>query len=228
MKKLWILLAVVVVVAVVAAIMLTGKEPAWSVEGRLVTADSCAVGCPCIFGEPPTHATCQYVGIFRVEKGNYGEVNLENTSFALVGEFARPTQAAAQDYQYVAYYIDANASRPQRRALRKILTGPAFADLGKPAEVKEVAIGMTGMEAFGQVGKTYGGTVGDIAKVEVTPIEGAIPGKPLTVENSAEPLFHWTALGKASNSYYKAGGKDFQFEGTSGESHRFSFSGGGD
>ncbi len=228
MKKLWLVIGLLVVVVVVVGGMLMGKEPAWSVEGRLVTADSCAVGCPCIFGEPPTHATCQYVGIFRVEKGNYGEVNLENTSFALAGEFARPTHDPAQEYRYVAYYVDTNASSEQRKALRKILTGPAFAALGKPAEVKEVAIGLTGLEAFGQVGQTYGGTVGEIAKVEVTPIEGAIAGKPLTVENSAEPLFYWTALGKASNSFYRAGGQSYQFDGTSGESHRFSFSGGGE
>lgn len=228
MKKLWIFIAAVVVVAVVVGLLLMGKEPAWAVEGRVVTADSCAVGCPCIFGEPPSHATCQYVGIFRIEKGNYGNVNLENSSFAMVAEFARPTPEAAQEYRYVAYYVDTNASRAQRRALRKILTGATFAGLGKPAEVKEVAIGLTGMEAFGQVGQTYGGTVGEIAKVEVTPIEGAIAGQALVVENSAEPLFTWTALGKASNSFYKAGGQDFQFDGTSGESHRFSFSGGGE
>ena len=94
--------------------------------------------------------------------------------------------------------------------------------------MKEVAIGLTGLEAFGQVGQTYGGTVGEIAKVEVTPIEGAIAGQALTVKNSAEPLFHWTALGRASNSFYRAGGQSYQFDGTSGESHRFSFSGGGE
>ncbi len=228
MKKLSLIIGLLIVIVFVVGVMLMGKEPAWSVEGRLVTADSCAVGCPCIFGEPPTHATCQYVGIFRTEKGNYGDVDLASTSFAIAAEFARPTQAAAQEYRYIAYYIDNGGTPEQRKALRSILTGPTFAGLGKPAEVKEVAIGLTGMEAFGQVGKTYGGTVGDVAKVEVTPIEGAIAGKPLTVENSAEPLFYWTALGKASNSFYRAGGQDFQFNGRSGESHKFSFSGGGE
>ncbi len=192
-----------------------------------MTADSCVVGCPCIFGEPPSHPTCQHVGIFRVEEGNYGDVDLADSSFAIAGEFARPTREAAQEYRHIAYYIDSGASEEQKKALRKILTGPTFAPLGKPAEVKEVSIGLTGMEAFGQVGKTYGGAVKKIAKVEVTPIEGATAGQPLVVENSAEPLFNWTALGKASNSFYKAAEKNFEFNGTSGESHRFSFRGGG-
>ena len=75
---------------------------------------------------------------------------------------------------------------------------------------------------------TYGDMVGDIAKVEVTPIAGARADEPMIVENSAEPLWHWTALGKSTSSYYRSGGQDYSFEGTSGESHKFAFSGGGD
>jgi len=52
--------------------------------------------------------------------------------------------------------------------------------------------------------------------------------KPLVVENEAEPGLKWTALGKASNSFYRSAGKDYKFEGTSGESHKFAFKGGGE
>jgi hypothetical protein len=37
------------------------EEPAWSIEAKMISADSCSVGCPCILGEPPTHGQCQYV-----------------------------------------------------------------------------------------------------------------------------------------------------------------------
>jgi hypothetical protein len=94
------------------------------------------------------------------------------------------------------------------------------------AELKEVPIKFENLDAFGQVGKTVSGTAGDIAKVEVTPIAGGTdPDKPLAVDNEAEPGLKWTALGKTSNSFYRAAGKDYKFEGTSGESHRVAFKG---
>ncbi len=123
--------------------------------------------------------------------------------------------------------MDSGATSEQQEALRKILTGPACAPLGEPAEVEALPISVEGLESFGQVAMTYGGTVGEIAQVTVTPIEGARSGEPLVIENSAEPLFHWTALGKASSSFHSSGGQNFSFEGTSGESHKFAFSGGG-
>jgi hypothetical protein len=71
--------------------------------------------------------------------------------------------------------------------------------------------------------------VGEIAKVEVTPIAGGTdPTKPLAVENEAEPCMKLTMLGKTSNSFYRSAGKDYKFERTSGESHLMALKGGGE
>jgi hypothetical protein len=70
--------------------------------------------------------------------------------------------------------------------------------------------------------------MGEIAKVELTPIAGGTnKDKPMVIENQASPGFEWTALGKTSNSFYKSAGKDFKFDGTSGESVKFAMKGGG-
>ncbi|MDH3254164.1 MAG: DUF1326 domain-containing protein [Acidobacteriota bacterium] len=203
-------------------------EPPWAVSGKVLATDNCVIGCPCIFGEQPSHNTCRFVAIFQAEGGHFGEVDLTGTRFAMAGEFTRANEQGEQKYLYVAYYVDSGAGTEQQKALRTILTGPAFAPLGEPGEVKALPISFEGLENFGLVGMTTGGTVGDIAKVEVTPIAGAKAGEPMIVENSAEPLWHWTALGKATSSYYRSGGRDYSFEGTSGESHKFAFSGGGE
>ena len=224
MKKLSLINGLLIVVVVVVGGMLMGKEPAWSLEGRLIAVDSCAVGCPCLLGEPPTHPTCQVVEIWRIDKGHYGDVMLDGASFAHAAEFSHPARESPREYHFVAFYIDSGASREQKQAIGKILAGAAFAEFGEPVEIKEVAIGLTGMEAFGQVGKTYGGTVGDIAKIELTTI-GIAPDKPLLIENAA-PGFPWVAVGKSSNSFYKSAGRNFHFDGTSGESARFTLSGG--
>jgi hypothetical protein len=42
------------------------------------------------------------------------------------------------------------------------------------------------------------------------------------------PGFEWTALGKTGKSFYKSAGKDFKFDGNSGESVKFVMKGGGE
>ena len=129
------------------------EEPAWSIEAKMISADSCSVGCPCIFGEPPTHGQCQFVALWQVDSGRYGDVKLDGVKFAFAGEFAQKVIGEPVKKAFVAYYIDSGASAEQKEALRKLFTGPSFAGMGPVAEVKEVAINFENLEAFGQVGK---------------------------------------------------------------------------
>jgi hypothetical protein len=205
------------------------EEPAWALEGKMISADSCSVGCPCILGEPPTHGQCQFLALWQVVNGRYGDVKLDGVKFGLAGEFAQKVIGEPVKRSFVAYYIDSGASAEQREALRKLFTGPSFAALGQAAEVKEVAINFENLDAFGQVGKKVSATVGELAKVEVTPIGGGTDStKPLAVENEAEPGMKLTMLGKATNSFYRSAGKEYKFDGTSGESHLMAIKGGGE
>ena len=205
------------------------EEPAWSLEGKMISADSCSPDCHCIIGGPPDNGLCKFFAIVQVENGRYGDVKLDGVKYGIAGEFALKIIGEPIKHSFVAYYIDSSASAEQREALRKLFSGPSFAAMGQAAELKEVAIKFENLEAFGQVGKTVSGTAGEIAKVEVTPIAGGTdPSKPLAVDNEAEPGLKWTALGKTSNSFYRSAGKDYKFEGTSGESHRIAFKGGGE
>jgi hypothetical protein len=182
-----ILTIIAVAVGAIQTVARAAEEPAWSLEGKNISADSCSVGCPCILGEPPTHGQCQFVGLWEVDNGRYGDVKLDGVKWGLAGEFTQKVIGERTKNTFVAYFIDSGASAEQKEALRKLLTGPSFAALGQAAEVKEVAINFENLDAFGQVGKTVSCTVGQIAKVEVTPIAGGTdPNKPLTVENEAE------------------------------------------
>jgi hypothetical protein len=204
------------------------EEPAWSIEGKMISADSCGPDCHCIIGGPPDGGLCKFLALCQADNGQYGEVKLDGVKFGLAGEFALKVVGQPIKHTFVAYYIDSGASAEQKEALRKLFTGPTFVAQGQATEVKELAINFENLDAFGQVGKTVSATVGDIAKVEVTPIPGGTdPTKPLAVDNEAEPGLKWTALGKTSNSFYHSAGKDYKFEGTSGESHRFAWKGGG-
>jgi hypothetical protein len=206
------------------------EEPAWSLEGRHISADSCGVACPCNIGGPPDNGECRFIQMRQVDKGHYGDVKMDGVRFVIVGVFTRKVADEPAKFNFVAYYIDSGASAEQKEALRKLLSGPSFAGLGQPAELKEAAIKFENLDAFGQVGKTASATMGEIAKVEVTPIGGGThPENPMVIENQATKTFEWTALGKtSSDSFYKSAGKDFKFDGKSGESVKFAMKGGGE
>jgi hypothetical protein len=228
MKMHLVALAGLAAVAVLQTAARAAEEPAWSIEGRMISADSCGPDCHCIIGGPPDHGLCKFFAICQIDNGQYGDVKLDGVKYGLAGEFIQKIIGEPVKRSFVAYYIDSGASADQKEALRKLFSGPSFAGMGQPAEVKEVAIKFENLDAFGQVGKTVSGTVAEIAKVEVTPIAGGTdPDKPLAVDNEAEPGLKWTALGKTSNSFYRSAGKEYKFEGTSGESHRVAFKGGG-
>jgi hypothetical protein len=156
-----------------------------------------------------------------IDKGHYGNVDLAGVKWGIGGAFGRSARGGEQEYDFIAYYIDESATAEQKSALKSIFASKAFEPMGAAKEVKEMAITFSGMDDFGMAGKTYSGSIGSIAKVEITPVSGAMKDKPIVVENSAEPLFYWTALGKTSGSYFKGAGMDWTFNGTSGESHRF-------
>ncbi|HET9378879.1 MAG TPA: DUF1326 domain-containing protein [Chthoniobacterales bacterium] len=227
MKRISITIAVAV--AVIQTVARAAEEPAWALEGRSISADSCGVDCPCNLGGPPQNGECRFIQIRQVDKGRYGDVKLDGVKFGMAGQFTREVTGGPTKFSFVAFYIDSGATAEQKEALRKLFSGPSFAGLGQPAELKEAAIKFENLDAFGQVGKTASGTMGEIAKVEDTPIGGGThQDDPMVIVNQASPGFEWTALGKTSNSFYKSAGKDFKFDGTSGESVKFSMKGGGE
>ncbi len=195
----------------------------WSIEGRAVAVDNCVIGCPCLLGEPPTHPTCRVTEVMQVDKGHFADVILDGTSFAYAAEFSKASRESALEYHFTAFYIDSGAAPEQRRALRKVLTYPPYSEFAEPAEIREVPIDLD-MEAWAKVGQPHGATVGDVARIEVSTLAGGDPREPLVLTNGA-PGFPWCAVGKSVDSFYRSAGKNFSFDGTSGESFRFVLAG---
>ncbi|MCP4985150.1 MAG: DUF1326 domain-containing protein [Colwellia sp.] len=53
-------------------------ESGWSIEGEYFEGCTCNPGCPCLFGSEPTHnRTCKITGVFHINKGKYGQHNLD-------------------------------------------------------------------------------------------------------------------------------------------------------
>src|SRR3981081_3751430 len=182
MKRISIIIAVAV--AVIQTVGRAAEEPAWSIEGRMISGDRWGPDCHCIIGGAPDHGLCKFFAMCQIDNGQYGDVKLDGVKYGLAGEFTQKIIGEPIKRSFVAYYIDSGASAEQREALRKLFAGPSFAGMGQSAELKEIPITFENRAALGKVGKTVSGTAGDIAKVEVTPIAGGTdPNKPLAVDN---------------------------------------------
>jgi len=61
--------------------------PAWHVAGDWFDNCSCAVACPCTFAQPPDNGFCESVLFWHIQRGQYGDVNLDGLSFVRVGRW---------------------------------------------------------------------------------------------------------------------------------------------
>jgi hypothetical protein len=64
-----------------------GRLPKWHVTGDWFDNCSCAVACPCTFAQAPDNGYCESVLFWHIERGHYGDVNLDGLSFVRVGRW---------------------------------------------------------------------------------------------------------------------------------------------
>ena len=97
-------------------------EPKWSIDGEYFEGCTCNPGCPCLFGSEPTHnKTCKIAGVFRIQKGSYGQYSLDGqTVIGITDLTARP------DKNWIVFYIDDKASAVQKNALLDIFQNHVF------------------------------------------------------------------------------------------------------
>src|ERR1700751_6157020 len=155
------ILTLIAAVGLIQTAARAAEEPAWSLKGRMISADSCGPDCHCILGGSPDNGLCKFFAMGQADSGQYGDVKLDGAKFGIAGEFLRKTIGESLNKTFTAYDIDAGASAEQKDALRNLFTGPSFAAQGQAAEVKELAINFENLDAFGQVGKTVSATVGE-------------------------------------------------------------------
>jgi len=106
-------------------------DPVWSIEGEYFEGCTCNPGCPCLFGSEPTHnKTCKIAGVFRIQKGNYGQYSLDGQTVIGVTDLT-----AQPDKNWIVFYIDdAKASAVQKNALLDIFRNHVFAFAKVPTE----------------------------------------------------------------------------------------------
>jgi hypothetical protein len=141
-----LLLACAVAVAVFAAFRATLRRPSvveagrnaaavsevsatanlWAIRGALTETCTCSVPCTCNFGEQPSpHSYCYPFYAYHIQKGNYGDIKLDDLHFG-----------SADLKNGRTMFIDERANEQQRFALRIILARTIERVSAEEAEAK--------------------------------------------------------------------------------------------
>ncbi len=92
----------------------------WRIEGPHVVNCNCDYGCPCQFQALPTQGTCEAVVGWRIDKGHYGDTQLDG--LLAVNFYAWPG-AIHEGNGSMQSVIEERADAAQREALAAILQG---------------------------------------------------------------------------------------------------------
>jgi hypothetical protein len=92
----------------------------WEIHGLMFTNCSCAYGCPCQFNALPTHGYCRAVIFLRVDRGKFGDVQLDGLNLAFAIAWPGAVHQGRGTMQPI---IDERGNEAQRAALLSILTG---------------------------------------------------------------------------------------------------------
>ena len=55
----------------------------WSLSGKVLISCNCDWGCPCNFNALPTKDKCEGGWTWHVERGSFGDTNLDGLSFSV-------------------------------------------------------------------------------------------------------------------------------------------------
>jgi len=115
-------------VTAVAAFSFAGEEKAaapktpWKISGQLEEACKCNAACPCWFGAKPTHMNCGGQLVYFIDKGTYGDVNLDGLAYARMGQSpdGKSMMESSGNWVFDYLYIDEKANADQRKALEAL------------------------------------------------------------------------------------------------------------
>lgn len=92
----------------------------WEIHGPELTTCNCDYGCPCQFNALPTHGDCRAAVAGRIDRGHFGEVQLDGLHWAAL--FQWPGAVHEGDGEALVV-VDERADEAQRQALLTILSG---------------------------------------------------------------------------------------------------------
>ena len=179
----------------------------WQVNGQYYETCSCDFVCPCILGQMavrPSKGSCTFAMAMQVERGSFGSVPLEGTTFIVLG--FTPEEMGKGNWS-VGLVIDERATAEQRDAITAIASGAA----GGPMASLSGLIGkFLGAESaairIDRSGLKFTVNAGILVNMAAEGAKGIDPNatEPMFLDNTGHPVSNRLAVAHASKSHVNA------------------------
>ncbi len=198
------------------------KSPPWAFNATIIEACSCPAFCQCYFNtQPAAHSHdqggvehfCRFNQAVKVNKGSYGDVNLDGVKFWQAGDAGGDFSEGKMDWQVKTF--DPSVTTEQREAIQVIMGQHLFPvewnsyTVAKDAQL-EWQVTQDGVEA-----RLDGGKVAEIVLRHL----GGLADEPVVIKNLAwggEPRNDGFTLMSSEVEAYRVGEKAFEYKGTNG------------
>lgn len=192
--------------------MSASAKTKWNIEADFLQACNCDYGCPCEFSAPPTRGFCEGMGAWRINQGNYGDVNLGGLGVAFA---ARWPKAIHEGGGTACLFFDERADARQRDALLQICSGQAG---GLPFEIIVTTFSKI-LEpqfvpfTFNFNGRNSSVKVGNAMSAALEPIKNPVTREPesVRVEHSTGFMFKFAECVSAAQMQVDAGELKFSW-----------------
>lgn len=197
--------------------MTTETKVKWSIEADFFQTCNCNYGCPCEFEAPPTKGYCDAVDVWRITRGNYGDVRLDGLSFGFIAHWPGPLHLGNATWLYL---FDERATPQQREALQKITSAQVG---GMPFEIlvqvvnKFLAPQFVRFQYQGS-GRNTSVKFGDVASIAFEPIKNPVTGGPedIRVQHGTGFMFKEAEVVSAKESHSSVPGLTWSNSNTAG------------
>jgi hypothetical protein len=196
----------------------------WSIDGAWFKNCNCDPGCPCDFNQAPTHGQCEGVIAMRIDRGHFGDVQLDGLKFA--GAAYWPGRIDEGD-GHILPIIDESADESQRQALLTILSGNAGGTLfeifaAMCPHVREPVFVPIDFE-FDIESRTGHMKAGDVIDTTTDSLRGIDPPEPYQIVVRIPQGFEYTGPNHeaetcVAKSLKVSGGDELDYEHTDGHS----------
>ncbi len=175
--------------------------PAWSIRADVAESCSCAVSCPCNFGNP-TKAPCNGTRLIEIHDGHFDGIDLKGVSFAvtfLMGQWSK-------------IYVNDTIADRQMKALEGLLP-VAFGGFYK------------GMRSLQRVPLSIERTSDTVtysvpeSTVAIERVRG-LNGTPITIDGLPSPAFIGYTQYRSTAHRHKSADAEFSYSGTNGFTSR--------
>jgi hypothetical protein len=155
----------------------------WHFSGDYFESCNCEVNCPCFFGTLANYDSCDVGLAWHIANGRYGETALDGLNFAVA---LRTPKRMSDGNWTVAIYLDQRATRAQRLALERMVSGEAGGGFARRKSLTGTLLGVKYVPiSYESVGRRRKVTIPNALTVEVEAVPGARPDEEVKLVNDA-------------------------------------------